>query len=123
MTFAKRVFLVAGLYGLVTVVPFYFLEARIGRDQPPPISHPEYYYGFLGVVVAWQLVFLLLSRDPVRYRLLMLPSIVEKLAFGLAVLVLVAQDRVAFLMVGPAIIDLAFAVAFGLAYARTPRRG
>jgi hypothetical protein len=78
MTFAKRVYLGAGIYGLIFLLPLYFLEARTGRDYPPPITHPEYYYGFIGVAVAWQLVFLVMSRDPIRYRALMIPSMVEK---------------------------------------------
>lgn len=52
MTFARRVFLIAGSYGLVVLLPQYFLESRTGRELPPPITHPEYYYGFLGVAVA-----------------------------------------------------------------------
>ena len=34
MTFAKRVFLIAGVYGLLVLVPQYFMEERIGRDTP-----------------------------------------------------------------------------------------
>src|SRR5262245_26733618 len=68
MKFAKVVFLVAGIYGLLVLVPQFFLEARIGRDTPPPITHPEFFYGFICVAVAWQVLFLVLSKDPVRYR-------------------------------------------------------
>ena len=68
-TFARRVFQVAGIYGLIVMLPQYFLEQRIGRDAPPAITHPEYFYGFIGVVVAWQLCFLAIARDPVRLRL------------------------------------------------------
>ena len=49
MKFARIVFLVAGIYGLLVVAPQYFLEARIGRDTPPAITHPEFFYGFVGV--------------------------------------------------------------------------
>ena len=68
MIFARRVFLIAGIYGLLVLLPLYFMEARIGRDQPPAITHPEYFYGFLGVAVSWQVAFLVISRDPVRFR-------------------------------------------------------
>ena len=51
MLFARRTFLVAGIYGLVVLLPMYFLEGRIGRDTPPPITHPEFFYGFLGVAI------------------------------------------------------------------------
>lgn len=40
--FARRVFAVAGWYWLVVMLPQYFLEeGRIGKDYPPPITHPE----------------------------------------------------------------------------------
>ena len=58
--FARRVYTVAGIYGLIVMLPQYFLEDRIGRDTPPPITHPEHFYGFIGVVIAWQLAFLVI---------------------------------------------------------------
>lgn len=122
MTFAKRVFFWAGVYGIVALAPLYFLEGGIARDFPPPVAHPEYFYGFVGVALAWQVLFLILSRDPVRYRPMMLPAILEKLAFGLAVWVLFFQGRLQPLMLGPASVDLVLAVLFAAAFARTPRR-
>jgi hypothetical protein len=50
--FPRRLFRLAGMYGLIVMLPQYFLERRIGVDQPPPISHPEYFYGFIGLAVA-----------------------------------------------------------------------
>lgn len=91
--FARRVFTVAGIYGLIVMLPQYFLAARISHDTPPAITHLEYFYGFIGVVVAWQLVFLLIGRDPERYRPLMLPAVLEKLAFGVPVIILYAQGQ------------------------------
>lgn len=122
MTFAKRVFFLAGVYGILALTPMYFLEARLGRDFPPPITHPEHFYGFVGVALAWQVLFLVVARDPVRYRLVMLPSILEKLAFGVAVWVLFFQGRVAPLMIGPASVDLILAALFAMAYWRTGSR-
>ena len=92
--FARRAFTVAGIYGLVVMVPQYFLAARIGRDTPPAITHLEYFYGFIGVVIAWQLVFLLIGRDPQRYRPLMVVAVLEKLAFGVPVIILYMQGQV-----------------------------
>ena len=43
MQFARRVFLLAGIYGLFVLLPQYFLEDRTGRDYPPPITHPDFY--------------------------------------------------------------------------------
>jgi hypothetical protein len=121
MKLAKIVFLVAGIYGLIVMLPLYFLEAQTGRDYPPPITHPEYYYGFAGVGVAWQLAFLVISRDPVRYRPLMIPAIVEKASFGIAVAVLYLQHRVSSFMVGAAMLDSLLGVLFILSWIATRR--
>lgn len=120
MRFAKTVFLVAGIYGLIVVAPQYFLEAKTGRDFPPPITHPEFYYGFIGVTIAWQVLFLLLSTNPTRYRPLMIPAVLEKATFCIAVAVLFLQDRVATVMLALATIDLVFGILFIAAYVKTP---
>ena len=85
--FANRVFTLAGIYGLVVLLPLYFVEHRLSRDQPPAITHPEFYYGFGGVATPWQVAFLIIGRDPDRYRPLTLAAILEKLAYGLAAVV------------------------------------
>ncbi|MBA3766199.1 MAG: hypothetical protein H0W99_04270 [Acidobacteria bacterium] len=119
MRFAKVLFLIAGIYGLLVLVPQYFLEEKNGRDFPPAITHPEYYYGFIGVALAWQVLFLIISRDPLRYRQMMIPSVLEKAGFGVAVVVLYLQQRVSPVMLGSGIIDLIFGLLFILAYVRT----
>jgi len=119
MKFAARVYLVAGIVGLIEIVPLYFTEVLLGRTYPPPITHPEFYYGFAGVTLAWQILFLLLARDPVRYRPLMLPTILEKAAFATAALVLLAEQRMAPAMLGSVGIDAILGVLFLIAYIRT----
>jgi hypothetical protein len=89
LNFAKRIFLIAGIYGLIVLLPGFFTEARTGHDYPPAITHPEYYYGFLTVGIAWQLAFLIISRDPVRYRPIILAGVVEKWGFAAAAVALV----------------------------------
>ena len=121
MVFAKRVFLIAGIYGLIVLVPQYFLEAKTGRDYPPAITHPEFFYGFVGVAAAWQVAFLIIARDPVRCRLMMIPSMLEKLSFGVAAIVLFQQERVPVLILLAGIGDLVFCVLFVVAYQRTGR--
>jgi hypothetical protein len=123
MRFAKRLFTAAGLYGLVVLGPHYFLEDRLGRDLPPPITHPEYFYGFVGVALAWQVLFLMLGRDPLRYRPLMLPCVVEKITYGLAVIVLFFQARVAPVTLITGLIDLVLATLFVTAYVKTGSPG
>jgi hypothetical protein len=119
MKFARLVFLIAGIYGLIVLLPLYFLEEQTGRDFPPPITHPEYYYGFIGVAVAWQVLFLILSRDPIRYRPMMIPAILEKATFGVAVIILFSQHRVSTFTLAAALVDSALGVLFVLAYIRT----
>jgi hypothetical protein len=119
MTFARRVFNIAGVYGLVVLTPLYFLEARIASDQPPAITHPEYYYGFIGVALAWQLAFLVIARDPLRYRMFMIPAILEKALYVVAVLVLFQSGRVRAVVLAPALGDLVWGVLFTIAYARS----
>ena len=122
MRFASRVFFWAGVYGLISLPPQYFLEARVGVDYPPPITHPEYFYGFIGVALAWQLAFLVIARDPVRYRLLMLPAIAEKLSFGIAAMVLYLLGRVPTAIIAFGAIDLTLAALFLLAFRATSAR-
>jgi uncharacterized membrane protein YuzA (DUF378 family) len=119
MIFAKLVFLVAGIYGLIVLVPQYFLEERTGHDYPPPITHPEYYYGFIGLAVVWQIVFLILSRDPVRYRPLMVPAILEKACFAIPAVILLLQHRIPSLIFGFAMVDAVWGVLFSIAYLKT----
>jgi hypothetical protein len=121
MLFAQRLFLVAGVYGLFVLPPMYFMERSIGENDPPAITHPEFFYGFIGVATAWQVAFLIIAIDPVRYRLMMLPGILEKLGFGIAAVVLYAQDRLSGQMLLAGIGDLVFAVLFGVAFVQTGR--
>jgi hypothetical protein len=120
MRYAKWVFLLAGVSGILMVVPPYFLERQTGEDYPPPITHPEFYYGFLGVTLAWQFLFLVIASDPVRYRRAMLPAMVEKASFALAIPVLYALGRVAGVWIGFAAMDATWLVLFVIAYLRTP---
>jgi hypothetical protein len=119
MKFSRYVFAIAGLYGLVTLIPGYFLEAIIASNDSPPITHAEFFYGFIGVALAWQIMFFVIAFDPPRYRLAMLIALLEKLAFGVAAVVLFALHRVATPVLGLGLIDLALGVLFLIAYFAT----
>ena len=93
MKFAKIVFWVAAIWGFLVVTPLSFMFDRIGRDDPPPITHPGFFYGFVGVTLAWQIAFVFIARDPLRFRPLMIPSVFEKFSFGIAMLVLFSQGE------------------------------
>ncbi|HJV22996.1 MAG TPA: hypothetical protein VJ570_09870 [Holophagaceae bacterium] len=119
ITFARRVYFGAAVYGILALLPNYFLEARVGRDFPPAITHPEYFYGFIGVALAWQLVFLAMAKDPLRFRALMPVSILEKLSFGLPALGLFLRGRTNAAVLGFGLIDLTLGALFLTAYLRT----
>lgn len=114
--FAPRVFLVAGVYGIVVLLPQYLVESGMAFDLPAAITRPEHFYGFIGVALSWQFVFLLIARDVQRYRPLMLVGVLEKLSFGLAVVILYAADRVSAGVLGAGAIDLALGALFVLAF-------
>ena len=117
MKFAKIVFLVAGIYGLVVIAPLFFMEGYTSATQPPAITHPEYYYGFAGVALAWQVLFLVLSRDPLRYRPMMLVAVLEKVS-GLVLILLVLLHRSPpTMLIG--IVDVPLGILFLISYIRT----
>lgn len=117
MKFAKWTYLLAGIYGLLVLLPQYFLEAKNNIDYPPPINHPEYYYGFIGIAVAWQIAFLIIATDPKRYKLMMIASVIEKFSYGIAVVVLYMQARVtAELVLLTGIIDSFIGILFIISF-------
>ena len=118
-TFARRVFRFAALYGILVLMPQYFLEERLAIDFPPPLTHPEHFYGFIGIALAWQFVFLLIASDLPRYRPLMLVAVLEKLAFGVPAWVLYLQGRVAAPVVAAGSVDLVLGALFVAAYITT----
>src|SRR4051812_37414942 len=119
MKFAKRVFLVGGIYGLIVLLPLYFMEEKAGRDFPPPITHPEYYYGFVGVAAAWQVLLLFISTNPIRYRLMMIPPMLAKTSFVAAVAILYLQQRVSGVTLAASLIDLVLVILFVISYLKT----
>jgi hypothetical protein len=117
--FARWVFLLAGIVGLLEVLPLYFAEDMIGRRQPPAINHPEFYYGFVGIVIAWQVAFLIISRDPLRYRPLMPAIFLEKLLYPGCVIVLYLKGRFPANAMGAAMLDLVWLALFVAVWLKT----
>jgi hypothetical protein len=122
MKFAKTVFWVAGVWGFLVLTPLYFMFDLIGRNDPPPITHPGFFYGFVGVALAWQVAFIIIATDPIRFRPLMIPSILEKLSWGVAVIVLVLQQRMHKSDLIFAGTDLFLGVLFVVSYFKTSAR-
>lgn len=122
MKFAKIVFRIAGIWGFLVITPLYFIFDFIGQRDPPPITHPAFYYGFAGVALVWQFAFLIISTDPIRFRPLMIAAIFEKLVYSIPLLILIARKRTSSNDLAFAVIDLTLCVLFVLAYLRTPAR-
>ena len=119
MKFAKWVYLIAGIWGLLLLPPMLFLEEQIGIDNPPAITHPEYFYGFLSVAIAWQVLFLFIAQDPVRYRPIMIPAMLEKFPIVFFWGWLWIQGRIPGITAAFGLIDLLFGILFLVAFWQT----
>ncbi|MGC1449434.1 MAG: hypothetical protein WA830_05285 [Candidatus Sulfotelmatobacter sp.] len=119
MKFAKIVFWIAAIWGVLILTPLYFMLDVIGRNDPPVITHPGFYYGFVSVGLAWQFAFMVIARDPVRFRLMMIPSVIEKFGYGASLLALYLQQRIHPSDLVFSGVDTLFGVLFLLAFFRT----
>jgi hypothetical protein len=123
MKFARVVFYGAGIYGFVSLVPLYFMFDLIGRKDPPPITHPQFYYGFIGLALAWQVAFLAIASNPVPFRPVMIASVIEKLSYVATVAVLDSQGRLSHQQAFTALPDLLLGMLFIVSFLKTPRTG
>jgi len=123
MKFARAVFYFAGAWGVVVLTPLYFVFDYAGRQNPPPITHPEFYFGFIGVAVAWQLAFFVIGSDPVRFRIMMLPAVLEKFGHVITMTVLYLQGRMNSQQLAVNMPDLVWGMLFVAAFARTSVSG
>jgi hypothetical protein len=122
MNFARWVYRVAGIYGILVTLPLLISEKQISVQFPPSLTHPEYFYGFALVVLAWQIAFLLISTNPPQYRSLMLVTVLEKIPYTIAVVSLFVQGRVDRVMLSFGLIDALWGTLFLAAYVRTSGR-
>jgi hypothetical protein len=122
MRFARIVFLIAAIWGVLVLTPLYFMFDLIGRQDPPPITHPAFFYGFVGVALVWQIAFFVISRDPIRLRPMMILAVLEKFVYGASLLALFMQNRLhaSDLVFGAA--DQVFGILFLVASLKTAQR-
>ena len=115
MKFVRIIFAAAAAWGFLAVTPGLFAPAG---------PQPEYYYGFYGLALVFQLVFVIIALDPLRYRALVPIAILEKLAFFLPVTILYLQGRVAMgnIFFG-AMVDGLLMLLFALAWFRLRKVG
>jgi hypothetical protein len=119
MRFASVVFRGAAVWGLLVLVPLFFMFDGSGIEARTPFTYPQAYFGFLCVTLAWQLAFWIIGSDPLRFRPLMIPSMIEKFGFVLALAILYALGRVGARELSPAVPDLVLGVLFVAAYVKT----
>lgn len=91
----------------------------IGRQDPPPITHPAFFYGFIGAGLAWQIAFMTIATDPVRFRPLMIAGVIEKFTYGALLIVLYLQRRLHASDLTFGIADLLFGALFVFAFLKT----
>jgi len=119
MKFAKVVFWIAGMWGVLVLTPLYFIFDMIGRNDPPPNYSPGVLHGFASIGLAFQVAFIVIARDPVRLRPMMIPSVLEKFGYGATLLVLYLQNRLHPQDLGLGGVDVLFGVLFLAAYFKT----
>jgi hypothetical protein len=118
---ARWIFRLAAIYGLVVLLPLYFLEQHLGRETPPALTHVEYFYGFIGAAGVMQLIYWLVSTDPVRFCPVIPIAVLAKLSFVVPAVLLAGHARLSGAPLALAAIDLGLAAAFSVAY-RTVKR-
>jgi hypothetical protein len=116
MKFSRIVFAIAGIWGILVLTPLYFMFDLIGRQDPPPITHPAFYYGFVSVGLVFQSVFLVIAKDPVRLRPMMIPSVIEKFGYAVTLVVLYMQSRLHLADLALGGVDALFGVLFLAAF-------
>jgi hypothetical protein len=119
MKFAKVVFWIAGIWGVLILTPLYFIFDMIGRNDPPSITHPAFYYGFVSLGLAFQVAFFVIAKDPVRLRPMMIPAVVEKFGYGTTLLVLFLQNRLHPQDLALGGVDVLFGILFLAAFFKT----
>src|SRR4051812_4415909 len=119
MKFAKVVFTIPVIWGLLVITPLFFIFDLIGQKDPPPITHPSFYYGFATVTLAWQVAFLIIARDPVRLRPIMIAAMLEKFPYVIVASILYGQARIKTPDLMMAMVDLVLGLLFVIAWMKT----
>lgn len=112
---ARFLFRGAAIYGLIVLLPLYFLERQVAAPAAA-LDHPEYYYGFVGAAAGWQLVYWTIGGDPLRYRAFMPLATIAKLAFWIPTLLLWLNGRTPTSTFVLTNVDLILGIAFFAAW-------
>ena len=110
MRLARWTFALAGIYGLIATLSLY-----IGMELT---TDTLWRFVFAGAAAATQLAYLLIARDPLRYRWVIPVGIASKLSYATPVSLLFARGGVAASTFGFALIDLTLAALFAISFVR-----
>ena len=116
MKFAKWTFRTAGVFGLSVMIPMLFVENLIEQIMPPSVNHPEFFYGFVVLNICWQILYLFLAKDPIRFRPMMIPAFLAKASAPVALMWLYLQGRISSQWITTSIMDGVFAILFLVSY-------
>jgi hypothetical protein len=112
---ARWLFRGAAIYGAILLLPLYFLESRVAAPAAR-LPAPEYFYGFIGAALSFQILYWIIGAAPRHYRPLMLLGVVAKLGFWIPVAILWSMGRTATSTFALVCGDLVLAAAFFAAW-------
>ena len=78
-------------------------------------KQPEFYYGFVFLNISWQILYLFIASDPLRYRPMMIPAFLAKCSGAVALTWLFLLGRVSSQWVAVGALDGGFAILFLIA--------
>lgn len=108
ITFARRVYIGAALYGFIGASTLYFADA--------PDPHRLLYFAFAGIALVFQGVFLVIARDPKKYAAFIPLTIFEKLSFAVPALAFWSQGQAPNDMALGGAVDLLLGVLFTITW-------
>lgn len=117
-TIARWTYRIAAVYGTVVLSPLYFAAPSMAAAGHP-VTQPEFFFGFIGAALCFQILYWLIGGDPERYRALMPLSCVAKLSFAMPCAILFAAGRLEPLTFGLSQVDTVLAIGFAYAWVAT----
>ena len=115
MKLAKWIFLIAGIFGLISTIPLAFAEKIMSVQQP------VFYYGFVCLDICLQIVYIIISTSPMRFRPMMIPAFLAKASGTVALTWLYLIDKVSTQWITIGAVDGIFAILFLIGYFSIPK--
>ena len=109
----------AGIYGIIVMILLLVAPTQVLNE--PTVIHPEYYFGFVMVGLVWQIAFLVVGSDPVRFRPIMPVCMCEKFFYITLLTFLIMTHRTPERMWPAVVLDGLVGCAFIYAWRITPK--